>query len=760
MNTFSSRHTKHSTLSTGKASIKTPAPPIYAVALPAPLRKTFDYLATEYDQPAAPGCRVKVNFARQQLIGIVTEVKTTSELSLGKLKPIQALIDNQPLLNDELMQLCQWASGYYHHPIGEVMAAAIPVALRQGEKAQLKTEKAWQLTNQGLTSALETLHRAPAQRQLLQQLREAAGPEGAEVLHRDLLLQAVNRNALNALRDKQLVEEQEIIPRAKRANALLAETPLTLNQAQERALKAIEIEQFAGYLLFGTTGSGKTEVYLQAIERILEQGRQALILIPEIGLTPQTLSRFQRRFNRTLAVLHSGLSDSERKQAWLQAAIGEADIIIGTRSAIFTPLPRLGLIILDEEHDTSFKQQDGFRYSARDLAAVRAQKNNIPLILGSATPSLESLHNTTLQRYRLLSLPARAGEAIEPAVELVDLKKQPLKEGLTTTALERIDQHLNAGNQVLVFINRRGFAPTLMCHDCGWLAQCPHCDARFTVHQNPNHLHCHHCDTQRPLLHRCPTCNSHELQCVGQGTERSESLLQAQFPNTPIIRVDRDSTRRKNAMQDIVDKVNLGEPCILVGTQMLAKGHHFADVTLVVIVDADGGLFSTDFRGPERMGQMMLQVAGRAGRASKPGTVLIQSHLCEHPLLQTLMFQGYSAYARLLLQERQMAQLPPFTYMALFRAESTRAENAHELLQLVRKIAEQHMPASPELSYLGPLPAPMEKRNQRYRYQLQLSATYRPQLHQLLTHILPQLEQHSLSRRTRWSVDIDPQDVS
>ncbi|WP_439134815.1 primosomal protein N' [Pseudomaricurvus sp.] len=758
-----------------------PAPEIYAVALPTPLRRTFDYTAqnphmaqnpaglfdqtqTAFDQAQTaqglPGMRVAVNFGNQQLVGVIVEVKDDSDFDLKKLKPIQQLLDTQPIIPDELLQLCHWAAWYYHHPIGEVLAAAIPVALRQGEAATLSTEKAWQLTEAGRHCTADELKRAPKQQALMQQLKEDTLCVQNSILHKDLLLQDVNRNALKGLQDKGMIESLEITPSPIRPPELLKSTPLTLNDEQASALAQVDFDQFGGHLLYGTTGSGKTEVYLQAIEQVLHAGKQALVLIPEIGLTPQTLTRFQRRFNRPLAVLHSNLNDTERKQAWLLAAAGDADIIIGTRSAIFTPMKNPGIIILDEEHDPSFKQQEGFRYSARDLAALRCQRLGIPLILGSATPSLESFHNAQQQRYRLLPLTQRAGGARPPTIELIDLKRQAMQEGLTQALLDTMEQHLLASGQVLVFINRRGFAPTLMCHDCGWLSQCQHCDARLTVHQNPAHLHCHHCDYQRPLIHQCPTCNSRELHCVGQGSERTETVLQNRFADFPVLRVDRDSTRQKNAMHTIVEKVNQGDPCILVGTQMLAKGHHFPNVTLVAIIDADGGLFSTDFRGPERMGQLMLQVAGRAGRAERPGTVLIQSHLCDHPLLQTLLYQGYSAFAQLILQERQVSQLPPYRYMALLRAESKRSENAHELLLTARQIAERHCPSQPDLQYLGPLPAPMERRNQRFRHQLQIHASSRARLHQLLTPLIAELEQHPLSRRTRWSIDVDPQDMA
>lgn len=745
------------------------APDIYAIALPTPLRRSFDYLAYDPQDmlsqppeiPAEPGMRVRVSFGHQVLVGVITAIKNDSDYDIQQLKAVHSLLDDQPLLNGELLKLCQWAADYYHHPAGEVLAAAIPVALRQGDQASLLREKAWTLTDQGQTLALSSLKRAPKQQALMTQIREDLNAsQQCQVLHKDLLLTNPNRGALKALADKGLIKSQEITPEPNREAPTLRESPKSLNDEQAAALQQIEYDQYACHLLYGTTGSGKTEVYLQAIEKVLNAGRQALVLIPEIGLTPQTLSRFQSRFNRPMAVLHSGLNDTERKQAWLLASLGHADIVIGTRSAVFTPLKRPGIIIIDEEHDMSFKQQEGFRYSARDLAALRCQRLKIPLILGSATPSLESYYNAQQHRYKLLTLTQRAGNAKPPTIELIDLKRQPLKEGLSQPLLETIEQHLLASGQVLVFINRRGFAPTLLCHDCGWVSQCPNCDSRLTVHQNPSHLHCHHCDYQRSLINHCPTCNSRELNCVGQGTERTEVMLQNQFPDFPVLRVDRDTTRRKNAMQDIVDEVHRGEPCLLVGTQMLAKGHHFPNVTLVAIIDADGGLFSTDFRGPERMGQLMLQVAGRAGREERSGKVLIQSHLCDHPLLQTLLRQGYSAFADLILHEREISHLPPHRFMALLRAESKRPEDALALLQAARNLAQALYPSDPDLQYLGPLPAPMEKRNDRFRYQLQLHASQRAKLHQLLGPLIARLEQDPLSRKARWSIDVDPQDMS
>jgi primosomal protein N' (replication factor Y) len=723
-----------------------PTPIILTVALPTPLRRLFDYLAPADADTPAPGCRVQVPFGNRTLIGIVVNVGANSDIPAGQLKPALAVLDREPIINAELSALCQWTARYYHHALGEVYATALPVLLRQGEPAQLQTEPHWQLTAAGRSADPEQLRRAPKQRAALLQLQTPVGASPA------------SRATLLALQDKGLVELTEIIPTPP-ANPTPA-AHLALNAEQAVALAAIDDRHFGTWMLEGATGSGKTEVYLQAIARVLERGRQALVLVPEIGLTPQTIDRFRQRFGVPVIALHSGLNDRERLQAWLQAAAGSARIIIGTRSAIWIPAADLGIIIIDEEHDLSFKQQDGLRYSARDLAVVRARRRNIPLLLGSATPSLETLHNCRQQRYHHLFLHRRAGNASAPPLALQDIRRQPLTEGFSSATLSAIGEELRAGNQVLVFINRRGFAPTLMCTDCGWLAQCPHCDARLTVHQHPRHLHCHHCDHQRPLPRQCPECRSHQLNAVGLGTERSEIALQQLFPGQRIIRVDRDTTRRKDAMATIIGDIHSGEPCILVGTQMLAKGHHFPDVTLVVVLDADGGLFSADFRGAERCGQLLLQVAGRAGRADKPGRVIIQTLLPDHPWLQTLIQQGYSAFAELLLYERELAGLPPYRYMALLRAEAGHAQLALQLLQEARQLAHELHPPSPELGYLGPLPAPLEKRNQRFRYQLQIHASNRARLHELLAQLTARLETLPAARRCRWSLDVDPLDLS
>jgi primosomal protein N' (replication factor Y) len=732
------------------------------LALPTPLRQGFDYLlptgCTLDPESLQPGMRVRVPFGRQELVGILLAVRSHTTTDSTKLRAALEILDGAPVLPGPVMRLCQWCADYYQHPLGEVLQVALPGRLRKAEDREAIQAWNWQHTPEGKGLPQDALRRAPKQQQL-HQLLLTHGRVGREMLESHGLTIAVAK----AMEEKKLVEkvalDEVASPPPLLTHQLLAEQPQTLNAEQQTALDQLRYHHFASYLLEGATGSGKTEVYLQAINRVLQAGRQALVLVPEIGLTPQTLRRIEARFRVPVAELHSNVSEGQRARSWAMAASGDARIVIGTRLAAFTPMPDLGLIIVDEEHDLSFKQQEGLRYSARDIAVVRASQAQIPIILGSATPSLETLYNAIQGRYEHLRITRRAGDARPPAVELINLRDQRLSAGLAQQAQAAIEQTLQQGHQVLVFLNRRGYAPALLCHHCGWHADCNHCDTRMTLHQKPRHLRCHHCDTQRPVPFKCPTCHSDQLMPQGQGTEKAEELMVELFPEVPILRVDRDSMSRKHAMQALTAKVMEGEPCILVGTQMLAKGHHFPKVALVVILDADQGLMSPDFRGPERMGQLIMQVSGRAGRGDTPGKVFIQSHKPEHPLLQTLIHQGYHRYARQLLAERRATQLPPFSSMVLIRAESKRAENAIEFLQLARRLAQQLMPPSPKLSYLGPIPALMERRQGRYRYQLQITGGVRKVLQALLTQLLKELDQHALARRTRWSVDVDPMDM-
>ncbi len=734
---------------------------ILKLALPTPLRRVFDYLppqgaASQDLNHWQAGMRLEVPFGSQTLVGILLGTASSSQLAPKQLKPILSVIDATPCLNPEVLALVRWAADYYHHPIGDALATALPTLLRQGEPSSLPLQKAWTLTTEGLGLPDGALKASPKQAELLSILLKQRQLTDGQV--KDL---NIKRDTLKRLQEKGLIESIEIQPTPPpNPPTLLKQSPLQLNNEQQHALDQLRYQHFGTYLLEGATGSGKTEVYLQAITQVLEQGKKALVLVPEIGLTPQLVERFEQRFAVNIVAVHSGLNDKERLNAWLAAFHNQADIIIGTRSAIFSPISNLGIIIIDEEHDLSFKQQDGFRYSARDLAVVRAQRLGIPLVLGTATPALETLYNATHNRYLHLRLTERAGSAKPPLVDLIDIRGKKLLAGLSQELLDTIQQQLEQGNQALVFINRRGFAPAMLCHDCAWIAGCSRCSARLTVHQHPPHLHCHHCDQQRPVPKQCPDCQSPNLEPLGQGTQRTEEELQRLFPDTDIIRVDRDSTRRKDSFQGILDQVHSGKPCILVGTQMLAKGHHFPKVTLVAIVDIDSSLFSGDFRGPERMGQLLIQVSGRAGRAEQLGRVMIQSHHCEHPNIQSLVKEGYHRFARRLLRERQLSALPPYRYLLLVRAESKRAENATEFLNTARRLCQQQFPPSNTLSYLGPLPALMEKKKDRFCFHLQIACENRPKIHKVTEYLCQQMENNALARRTRWSVDIDPQDMS
>ncbi len=734
---------------------------ILRIALPSPLRRLFDYRAPAglSNAQLQPGMRLRVSFGRREVIGVLVEIADHSDVPADKLKPALQLLDAQSPLPAPMLRLCLWTAQYYQHSLGDTLSWALPVLLRQGEPAQLRQERYWKVAADAQPDD-PRLQRAPRQREALRTL--AQHPHG--VAHQLLSQLQLSRDSLELLQEKGLVEiETRCSAPREHHGGWLAQAELPLNAEQLSACNAIRcgLNKFNAYLLAGVTGSGKTEVYLQLIRQTLEAGKQALVLIPEINLGPQTLERFTRRFNARIVLLHSAINDRERLDAWLAARDGEADIIIGTRSALFTPMKHPGLIIVDEEHDASYKQQEGLRYHARDLALVRAHQENIPIVLGSATPSLESLHNAHSGRYALLRMTQRAGAAQPPRFLRLDIKSRPLDSGISGPLQQAIAQTLNAGQQVLVFLNRRGFAPTLLCHDCGWISQCKHCDARMTLHQRSAELRCHHCGHSQRQPKACPDCGKVDLRPVGAGTERAEERLGILFPQFPVLRVDRDSTSRKGSMDTLFHTIQRGEPCILVGTQMLAKGHHFPRVTLVAILDADAGLFSADFRASEHMAQLIVQVAGRAGRAEEPGRVIIQSHLADHPLLVQLTEQGYFAFAEQALSERRSAALPPFSHLALLRADAQQPGQAEEFLGKACSTAEQLLAGihAHGVELLGPVPAPMERRAGRHRAQLLLQASNRASLHRLLTPWLQALEQLPGSRSVRWSLDVDPIDL-
>ncbi len=729
-------------------------PGIVEVAVPSPLYRGFDYRLTPAMSTPAPGTRVLVPFGRQRLVGIVLAVKTHSEVSATRLKTVSEVLDPGPVLDSDLLRLLLWAARYYHHPVGETLATALPPGLRKARPLSVSETHLWQITATGREQAARCPPSAHRQREALDLL--CRHPRG---LSRQAL--PVPLAVLKALHARGWIARLEVAARAPAEVAPLSPTTsgLRLTAQQQHAVERLRASEghFSCHLLEGVTGSGKTEVYLQAINPHLARGRQVLVLVPEIGLTPQLVQRFGERFAMPVCALHSNLSESQRLQAWREAAAGQAQLILGTRSALFTPLKNPGLIIVDEEHDGSFKQQEGLRYSARDLAVWRARQLNIPVVLGSATPSLESLYNVQQQRYQHLSLPQRAGDAQAPEMRLVDLRGQPMQGLLSERLMHTMRRHLHDQGQVLLFLNRRGFAPVLLCHACGWVADCPRCDARMTVHQRRGQLRCHHCGAQRPVERFCPGCGSSELLGIGEGTERIEEALGEAFAEYPVLRIDRDTTRRKGSLEEALASAQSGRAPILLGTQMLAKGHHFPQVTLVAVLDADQGLFSSDFRAAERMAQLIVQVAGRAGRAERPGEVLIQTHHPDHPLLLQLIGQGYPAFAAAALKERQEVGLPPFTCMALLRAEASEAAHPRAFLEQAAALAAQL--GTPAVQLWGPVSAPMERRAGRYRAQLLLQSAQRSDLQQLLNDWVARLDELKSARRVRWSIDVDPIDT-
>ena len=727
---------------------------ILQVAVPKPLYNHFDYLPPTGTDVGSlrPGIRVRVPFNRHSCVGMLLGVADSSSVAAHKLRPAQNIIDSAPILPEDSFNLLQWASRYYHHPIGEVILTALPKLLNKGQPDIVLTppNSHWVVTEEGQLIQPETLPKKD-QRQarllsLLQQNRSG-------VSENELLLELSNpRPTLSALQNKGW-----IVPETTVISTSPVELPLQLNAAQSQVVNQVssQLDQFYPSLLDGVTGSGKTEVYLQLIQQVIEQERQALVLVPEINLTPQMLNRFKKRFAVPIVVLHSKLNDRERLYQWLLARDGKAAIVIGTRSAVWTPLARPGIFIVDEEHDSSYKQQDNFRYSARDIAVVRAQQAKVPILLGSATPSLESLYNAQQQRYQSFQLPERAGTAVHPSFHIVDMRQQSQQGSLSQQLKKAISLRLAAHQQVLLFINRRGYAPLLMCYQCGWVALCQDCDARLTYHEKDECLHCHHCGAIRPVDTQCPKCDHPKLHLLGQGTERVEEQLQKPFPKARVLRIDSDSTRSKNAMDSHLELIHKGETDILVGTQMLAKGHHFPKVTLVGIINIDSGLYGIDFRATERMAQLLVQVAGRAGRADEPGEVIIQTGLPDNPLLTRLIRHGYASFAQAALEERQQGHFPPYTRFALLRAEATEVQPAMDFLNQAKTLALALNENSVEL--WGPVSAPMQKRAGWYRAQLLLQAAQRNVLHRLLSEWLPSLPLSS--NKIRWSLDVDPLDL-
>ncbi|MGI9248154.1 MAG: primosomal protein N' [Woeseiaceae bacterium] len=728
-------------------------PSILNVAVNVPLSREFHYLPPRAGGLPVAGCRVLVPFGRRQQVGLVLGHSKTSSLPAGKIRHCNATIDESPLLAEPDLQLIRFTSDYYHHPVGEVVAAALPALLRRGKPLH-PTVETIAISDAGEAVDIETLaRRAPKQAELLEFLIDAGG-NGCDA---DRLTEELPnwRRAATALFEKGLVTRFELRSgEFDESLALAASDRLTLNDDQQKALATLRVsDQFGAYLIDGVTGSGKTEIYLQRMQDVIDHGRQVLVLAPEIGLTPQLVARLRNRLGIEPALLHSGLTDGERLTAWRAARSGAASLVVGTRSAIFTPLKNPGLIIVDEEHDHSFKQQEGLRYSARDLAIVRAKHLDVPVILGTATPTLEMLQHCRSGNYKHIRLPSRAGGAKPPSIALIDTVRTPATDGISEPLGEAIDRHLSADGQVLIFLNRRGFAPTLICASCGHIAGCDRCDSRLTVHARSRQLRCHHCGATRHLDTRCGECGE-TVKPLGEGTERVEETLRARFPGHAIMRVDSDSTQKKGAMHEVLEQATQGDADILVGTQMLSKGHHFPKLTLVGIVNADQGLFGTDFRSAERLAQLIVQVAGRAGRETRPGEVLIQTAFPEHRFWSTLIEGGYIQVSDEALAEREITRWPPFTRLALIRSAAHRHSDALQFLEVARRSITHR--ADNTLRILGPVDAPMARKAGRYRAQLLLQSSDRQTLHRLLRELRPALEQDPAARKVRWSIDVDP----
>ncbi len=737
---------------------------VVRVAVPVPLRKLFDYLWSFERQPE-PGTRVRVPFGRRSLVGVVVDIGGSGDDV--KLKAVTEILDVEPVFDETLFALLKWSSSYYHHPLGEVMASALPVALRASTGLRPAGGERWRITPAGLVTDADSLSRAPARQKIFNGLHEA-GEAGLSRLDLKSVVSAWTK-PVAALVEQGLVERFE--------SDFLDHTPFDAEPGPELIddqLGAIEticdrLGDFSAMLLHGVTGSGKTEVYIGAITRVLERGEQALVLVPEIALTPQLVDRLRSRLGVQVAVLHSGLNDTTRHRMWFAARSGEAQVVLGTRSAIYTPLARPGLIVIDEEHDGSYKQQDGYRYHARDVAVMRARMSKIPIVLGSATPSLESFENCERSRFTRIDLPRRVGSAGLPSVHLIDLSRMPTDQGLSPPLVKAIENRLKRGEQSLIFLNRRGFAPVLICGGCRWQATCERCDSRMTHHRSMGRLRCHHCGVITDVPTNCPACEADALVNVGEGTQRVEEFLQERFDQARIVRLDRDAARGPQALNEALDRIRSGDANIIVGTQMVAKGHDFPGLTLVGIVNADQGLYSIDFRAPEFLLQQIMQVTGRAGRADAPGEVLVQTAHPQDPAFVALASHDYDSFIRLQRGERKAAGFPPFSHLALLRCDSLKTDEPMDFLGWAHQAARQCLDAAKEdaatdytpanVDLMDPVPSPMQRRAGRHRAQLLVRARERSDLHRFLMDWIYRIEANTRTRRIRWSVDVDPLDL-
>ncbi|MCB1944826.1 MAG: primosomal protein N' [Rhodocyclaceae bacterium] len=722
---------------------------IVRVALPVPLPQVFDYTAEDAGAEDVGRC-VKVPFGRGERTGLIVGLGDEAAVEAARLKAVLHIQRGVPPLPADWLELVGFVARYYHAPLGEVVALALPPGLRRADGVSDEDEDPLLgITAEG-REALAPGRRASRALTLLQALAEGAGPWRRSVIRArdggEAVGELLRRGWLEIVADPGARHEAGAQPLATPEQAAAVEVIVGAGM------------RFRPWLLHGVTGSGKTEVYLRLAAHALAQGRQVLMLVPEIALTPQLEQRVAQRFAAANVVsLHSALADGARSRGFVQALSGRADIVLGTRLAVFAPLPRLGLILVDEEHDASYKQQEGVRYSARDVAVWRARQRDVPVVLGSATPSLETWHHAKSERYALQTLSRRAVAATLPAVRCIDTRRIKLDEGLSPALHAAIAQRLERGEQSLVFLNRRGYAPVLSCPSCGWVSRCPHCSANLVVHLADRRLRCHHCGCDGPIPHACPSCGNQDIQPFGRGTQRIEARLAELFPQARVLRVDRDAARTRSQWEKLLDTIAAGDADLLVGTQMMAKGHDFPRLTLVGVVGADASLHAADFRAPERLFQQLMQVGGRAGRGELPGEVLIQTEYPMHPLYLHLARHDFDAFARMALQERRAAGFPPFTHQAMLRADAPALEDAVEFLRHARRLAEERAPEG--LRLYDPVPMRMTRLARRERAQLLVESDQRAPLQAFLADWVAVLYRQRTARELRWQLDVDPLEV-
>lgn len=713
-------------------------------------------LTYSYSDPLPPGTRVLVPFRNKTVVGIVWETDIAPDMDTARILSVQmAFVEEKPL-PQSWRDLLAFTSRYYHYPTGQAVFAALPQGLKETRAVEMPQPPLFYALNEAGRAQTLPPSRFNKKAALWDVLLSGGMTMAA--------LKQVNAQAAKLIEDW---AEQGWIETTEAAKPVLrsyhgqaSHSEFVLNADQQKASDEIQTAfgKFQPFLLYGITGSGKTEVYFDAMAKVLAQGRQVLFLLPEINLTPQLLKRVENRFaDVPTAVLHSQMAAGRRTQDYLRAMLGQAKLVIGTRLAVFTPLPDVGLIVVDEEHDGSFKQDNELRYHARDLAVWRAKQSGCPIVLGSATPSLESWHKAQSGAYRLLQLTERAHAAAQlPQVEILNVGRLKLDNGFSPQALQLLKQNFEAGGMSLVYLNRRGFAPALFCGDCGHTFGCPNCSAKMVLHQRARQLRCHHCDHREPIPFKCPDCGNQDLTAVGHGTQRVEETLRAFLPKAVVVRVDRDSTAHKNDWADLYRRIADNEIDILVGTQMLAKGHDFARLNLVIVLNADGSLYSADFRAPERLFAELMQVSGRAGRADKPGKVLIQTQLPEHPVFAAVKAQDYAVFAENELNERQMFSMPPFGFQTAVRADAPRVADAMEFLNAAKETLAPLLPES--VSQFGAAPMLMVRLAERERAQIFLESTSRQDLHRAVS-LWVQVLQQNRDGKIRWSVDVDVQEA-